>query len=67
MSQDYTKLHTKQLLAQLHNFRRGYADCEEQIDFEKEIIAVKAELAKRPHVPNKAEAKLLRQIAAKRR
>lgn len=67
MSQDYTKLHTKQLLAKLHNYRKGYADVEVQIDFPKEIIRIKAELAKRPHVPNKAEAKRIRQEAAKRR
>lgn len=67
MSQDYTKLHTKQLLAKLHNYRKGYADVEEQIDFPKEMALIKAELSKRPHVPNKAEAKVIRQKAAKRR
>ena len=31
------------------------------------IAAVKAELATRPHIPNKQEAKALRQAAAKKR
>lgn len=79
MSQDLTKLHTKQLLAMLHNIRAGYSNevnygslapndlTEVTVAVEKRISALKAELAKRPHVPTKAEAKKIRQEAAKRR
>lgn len=72
MSQDWSKLHTKQLLAILHNYRVGYSfNTDNGIPNEaadlKAMIALKAELAKRPHVPNKAEAKKIRQEAAKRR
>lgn len=79
MSQDLTKLHTKQLLAMLHNLRAGYSNevnygsltpedfTEVTVGVEKRLSALKAELAKRPHVPNKAEAKKIRQEAAKRR
>ncbi|MNB87326.1 hypothetical protein D3C75_343110 [compost metagenome] len=67
MSVDYSKLHTKQLLAKLHNYRAGYADVEEQIDFPKEIDAIKKVLATREHVPNKTEAKRIRQEKARRK
>ena len=79
MSQDLTKLHTKQLLAMLHNFRVGYyagyqvaspaSNPVEQFEDEitKQLAALKAELAKRLHIPNKAEAKRICQEAAKRR
>lgn len=72
MSQDWSKLHTKQLLAILHNYRCGYSfnsdnGIPNEADDLKAMIALKAELAKRPHVPNKAEAKAIRQKAAKRR
>lgn len=75
MSQDLTKLHTKQLLAMLHNLRAGYSNevnygdefAAATVAITGEMAALKAELAKRPHVPNKAEAKKIRQEAAKRR
>lgn len=77
MSQDLTKLHTKQLLAQLHNLRAGYSQyiyvdslsmtAEEASGTQLRINAIKAELAKRPHIPNKAEAKRIRQEKAKRK
>lgn len=66
MSRDYSKLHTKQLLNLLEGFRKGYSPFEEQINFELESKAVRAELAGRPHIPNKAEAKVIRQAAAKK-
>lgn len=74
MSQDWSKLHTKQLLAILHNYRVGYSfhastgipDADEAANA-KAMIALKAELARRPHVPNKAEAKKIRQEAARRK
>lgn len=66
MSRDYSKLHTKQLLSLLAGYRRGYSPFEEQIDFVVESDLVRAELAGRPHVPNKAEAKALRQASAKK-
>lgn len=75
MSQDLTKLHTKQLLAMLHNLRAGYTnECNygfeaapATIAIANQMVELKEELAKRPHVPNKAEAKKIRQEAAKRR
>lgn len=74
MSQDWSKLHTKQLLAMLHNYRVGYSNNEhygtpdeKHAAVLKEMVALKAELAKRPHIPNKAEAKKIRQEAARRR
>lgn len=66
MSRNYAQLHTKQLLNLLKGFRRGYSPFEEQIDFGVEINLVRAELATRPHVPNKTESRVIRQAAAKK-
>jgi hypothetical protein len=66
MSRDYSSLHTKQLLNLLQSFRKGYSPFEEQINFEVESTAVRAELAKRPHIPNKVESRVIRQAAAKK-
>lgn len=66
MSRNYSQLHTKQLLGLLDCFRKGYSPFEEQTDFAVESKAVREVLAGRPHVPNKAEAKAIRQAAAKK-
>ena len=66
MSRDYSKLHTKQLLNLLQSFRKGYSPFEEQINFETEGKLVRDELAKRPHIPNKVESRVIRQAAAKK-
>lgn len=63
---DYTNLHTKQLLNLLHSFRQSYSPFEFQIDFNVEYERIKAELAKRPHIPNKIEAKAIRKAKAKK-
>lgn len=76
MAQDLPALHARQLLALLRRLRAAqsneqhYAGASvEQAEqqFGAAIAAVKAELATRPHVPNKQEAKALRQAAAKKR
>ena len=66
---DLEALHTKQLLQYLDSARRcgsGYYDPTENHGPGIPIEAIKEELAKRPHIPNKREAKLARQLAAKR-
>ena len=69
-------LHVRQLLARLRRLRAaqsnlvhyaGTTEAQAQQEFGAAIAALKAELAKRPHVPNKQEAKALRQAAAKQR
>ena len=76
LAQDLHALHGKQLLAllrrlraapsnQQHYARASVEQAEQQ--FGAAIAAVKAELATRPHIPNKQEAKALRQAAAKKR
>ena len=76
LAQDLASLHGKQLLALLRRLRAAqsneqhYAGASaEQTEqqFGAAIAAVKAELATRPHIPNKQEAKALRQAAAKKR
>lgn len=76
LADDPTRLHGRQLLALLHRLRgahstqlhhAGASETEAQQQFGAAISAVKAELAKRPHLPNKLEARALRQAAAKRR
>ncbi|PHV22906.1 hypothetical protein CSQ92_07730 [Janthinobacterium sp. BJB446] len=73
---DLPALHGKQLLALLRRLRaaqsnqQDYAGASgEQAEqmFGAAIAAVKTELATRPHIPNKLEAKALRQAAAKKR
>lgn len=76
LAQDLASLHGRQLLALLRRLRAAQsnqqhyagasAEQAEQL-FGAAIAAVKAELATRPHLPNKQEAKALRQAAAKRR
>lgn len=69
-------LHVRQLLARLRRLRAaqsnllhyaGATGAQAQQEFGAAIAALKAELAKRPHGPNKREAKALRQAAAKQR
>ncbi|HEU4815468.1 hypothetical protein [Janthinobacterium sp.] len=76
LAQDLPALHARQLLALLRRLRaaqsnqQDYAGASvEQAEqrFGAAIAAVKAELATRPHIPNKQEAKALRQAAAKKR
>ena len=76
LAQDLPALHGRQLLALLRRLRAAQsnqqhyagtsAEQAEQL-FGAAIAAVKAELATRPHLPNKQEAKALRQAAAKKR
>ena len=76
LAQDLPALHGRQLLALLRRLRAAQSNQQhyagasaEQAEqqFGAAIAAVKAELATRPHLPNKQEAKALRQAAAKRR
>ncbi|OBV38807.1 hypothetical protein [Janthinobacterium psychrotolerans] len=76
LAQDLPRLHARQLLAQLRRLRAaqsnllhyaGATEAQAQQAFGAAIAALKAELARRPHLPNKQEAKALRQAAAKRR
>lgn len=76
LAQDLTQLHARQLLVLLRRLRgaqsnqlhyAGASEAEVQQAYGPAIAAVKAELALRPHIPNKPEAKALRQAAAKRR
>ena len=76
LAQDLPALHGKQLLALLRRLRAAQSNQQhyggasagqaKQL-FGAAIAAVKAELATRPHIPNKQEAKALRQAAAKKR
>ena len=76
LAQDLPALHGRQLLALLRRLRAAQsnqqhyagasAEQAEQL-FDAAIAAVKAELATRPHLPNKQEARALRQAAAKQR
>lgn len=76
LAQDLPALHGRRLLALLRRLRAAQsnrqhyagasAEQAEQL-FGAAIAAVKAELATRPHLPNKQEAKALRQAAAKKR
>ena len=76
LAQDLPALHGKQLLALLRRLRAtqsnqqdyaGASPAQAEQQFGAAIAAVKAELATRPHIPNKQEAKALRQAAAKKR
>lgn len=76
LAQDLASLHGKQLLALLRRLRAaqsnqqdyaGASPAQAEHQFGAAIAAVKAELATRPHIPNKQEAKALRQAAAKKR
>jgi len=76
LAQDLPALHGKQLLALLRRLRAaqsnqhdyaGASPAQAEQQFGASIAAVKAELATRPHIPNKLEAKALRQAAAKKR
>ena len=76
LAQDLASLHGRQLLALLRRLRAAQSNQQhyagasvEQAEqlFGAAIAAVKAELATRPHLPNKQEAKALRQAAAKQR
>ncbi|MCC7595989.1 hypothetical protein IGS61_00735 [Janthinobacterium sp. FW305-129] len=73
---DLPALHARQLLALLRRLRAaqsnqqdyaGASPAQAEQQFGAAIAAVKAELATRPHIPNKQEAKALRQAAAKKR
>ena len=76
LAQDLPALHARQLLALLRRLRAaqsnqqdyaGASPAQAEQQFGAAIAAVKAELATRPHIPNKQEAKALRQAAAKKR
>ena len=76
LAQDLRALHGRQLLALLRRLRAaqsnqqdyaGASPAQAEQQFGAAIAAVKAELATRPHLPNKLEAKALRQAAAKKR
>ena len=76
LAQDLPALHGRQLLALLRRLRAaqsnqqdyaGASPAQAEQQFGAAIAAVKAELATRPHLPNKQEAKALRQAAAKKR
>jgi len=76
LAQDLPALHARQLLALLRRLRAAQSNQQDyagasveqaEHQFGAAIAAVKAELATRPHIPNKQEAKALRQAAAKRR
>lgn len=76
LAQDLPALHGRQLLALLRRLRAaqsnqqdyaGASPAQAEQQFGAAIAAVKAELATRPHLPNKLEAKALRQAAAKKR
>lgn len=76
LAQDLPALHARQLLALLRRLRAaqsnqqdyaGASPAQAEQQFGAAIAAVKAELAKRPHIPNKLEAKAMRQAAAKKR
>ena len=76
LAQNLPGLHVRQLLARLRRLRAaqstllhyaGATEAQAQQEFGAAIAALKAELAKRPHVPNKQEAKALRRAAAKQR
>jgi hypothetical protein len=76
LAQDLPALHGRQLLALLRRLRAAQSNQQhyagasaEQAEqqFGAAIAAVKAELATRPHLPNKQEAKALRQAAARKR
>lgn len=61
--------HTRQLLPWLRRARAcggSYSPCEQAPGTHLTITALKAELATREHVPNKAESRALRQAAAKK-
>lgn len=76
LAQNLPGLHVRQLLARLRRLRAaqsnllhyaGVTEAQAQQEFGAAIAALKAELASRPHVPNKQEARALRQAAAKQR
>lgn len=76
LAQDLASLHARQLLALLRRLRAaqsnqhdyaGASPEEAEQQFGAAIAAVKAQLATRPHILNKQEAKALRQAAAKKR
>jgi hypothetical protein len=61
--------HTRVLLKWLRSARAcggSFSPCEESPGTFLSIEALKAELATREHIPNKAESRAIRQAAAKR-
>ena len=63
------RAHTRQLLGWLRRARAcggRYSPCEQAPGTFLSITALKAELATREHIPNKAESRARRQAAAKR-
>ncbi|HET8688688.1 MAG TPA: hypothetical protein VFM18_18895 [Methanosarcina sp.] len=68
---EYLKtLHTRQLMAirqKCHKFNGYYDICENNSPCVVTISQVKAELATREHVPNKHEARKIRQAKAKKK
>jgi hypothetical protein len=76
LAQDLASLHGKQLLALLRRLRAaqsnqhdyaGASPAQAEQQFGAAIAAVKAELATRPHILNKQDARALRQAAARKR
>lgn len=76
MDQDFIQTllktaHTRKLLGWLRRARAcgngSYSPCDQAPGTFISIEALKAELATREHIPNKAEAKAKRQAAAKNR
>ena len=76
LAQELASLHGKQLMALLRRLRAAQSNqhdyagaslAQAEQQFGAAIAAVKAELATRPHILNKQEARALRQAAAKRR
>ena len=67
----YEKMNTRQLLAEYRGMRFNYTNYdmyeEEYIDnIEEELKIIKTELDTREHIPNKEEAKKIRQENAKK-
>lgn len=56
---DYSKIHTKVLIKQLHS--QYWRDSEDELD----IDGIKAELAKRGHVNTKDQSTLIRKMSQK--
>jgi len=68
---DFEKLHTKQLLGILNQTRRWNITTLGSSDLLKKVVShrdvLKSVLETRPHVPNKQEARAIRQKSAKAR
>lgn len=64
---DLSKIHTKTLLQWLNKCRKMYGEYDPYYDGRGTYIhmeQIKYELAKRPHIPNKIEGKLLRRLSS---